>query len=90
MRIRSTVAGRGVRYAGVGNGRFRAELKEGLGPKRVKGDHTKMTWGGWWVHLILTGASEGSAVTNPAGLQEPAREERHRGGFIKSELMPQP
>lgn len=37
------------------------------------------------VHLmILTGASEGSAVTNPAGLQEPTREERHKEGFIET------
>lgn len=42
-----------------------------------------MTCRGWWVHLILTGASEGSAVTNPAGLQEPTRKERHKEGFIK-------
>lgn len=41
------------------------------------------------VHLILTGASEGSAVTNPAGLQEPTRKERHKEVLMKRQLTPQ-
>lgn len=43
---------------------------------------------GWWVYSILTGDSEGSAVTSPAGLQEPTRKERHKEGFIKRQLTP--
>lgn len=43
---------------------------------------------GSWVYSILTGASEGSAVTSPAGLQEPTRKERHKEGFIKRQLTP--
>lgn len=42
----------------------------------------------WQVRLVLTGASEGSAVTNPAGLQEPTRKERHKEGLIKRQLTP--
>lgn len=38
--------------------------------------------------MVLTGASEGSAVINPAGLQEPTRKERHKEGLIKRQLTP--
>jgi len=38
--------------------------------------------------LALTGVSEGSAVTNPAGLQEPTRKERHKEGFTERYSQP--
>lgn len=89
VRICIRVAERGACSSGKANGCFLAAMKEGLVPKREKKmGSRKNDLQGWWDPWILTGASEGSAVTSPAGLQEPTAKERHEGGFMKRQLSP--
>lgn len=63
-------------------------LRKDSSQREKKGIKRKNDPSCWQVRLVLTGASEGSAVINPAGLQEPTRKERHKEGLIKRQLTP--